>query len=438
MIKISDLITARGVISCENIDPDSAVKGGKIDSRIIEQGDIYFALKGRFSDGSKYIPDCFSKGMAFAVVEKNYVNEGNYPVVYTKNVEKTMGEMSLLWRKLHSAKVVGITGTNGKTTTKEMLACILSQKYKIISTYKNHNNQQGVPLTLFSIKTDTEIAIVEMGTSGPGEIAYLTSLSIPDAGLVTNIGEAHLERLKDKKGVYEEKINLFEFISKTGGQIFVNCEDRYLKKWNRGNITRYGKCSAVDAVYTDPVMDECNNPVFRFMGEKIRLEVFGSLNVKNAAAAAVMAGYFNMTGPEIAAGLKSYIPSDKRYQTVAYKNATVILDCYNSNPSSVTLFLQDLKQETCLILGDMLELGEKSLAAHIEVVRLAQSLKFSTIMLFGDEMKKALSHVKPHNETLQFFETFEELKAIFDKITTGRLTVAVKGSRGMQMERLLQ
>jgi UDP-N-acetylmuramoyl-tripeptide--D-alanyl-D-alanine ligase len=440
MIRLSELLNNGSVTGYKNIDPDAFVAGGKTDSRQITPGDIYFALKGNNSDGHEYVPQSSAKGACASVVDESYDNQSNHPVIFSKDVEKTLGEFARSWRKGHSAKIVGITGTNGKTTTKEILGRLLSVKYKIISTFKNYNNQIGVPLTLLSIKDSTEIAIVEIGTNHFGEIEYLSSLSDPDYGLITNIGEGHLEFLIDKEGVYREKSNLFMSVLKKRGKIFVNKDDDFTKNWKGGDIVTFGSGSENDYHFENLHTGADGYPVFTFKGEVIKMAVPGILNVKNALAAVSIASELGMTPSEIASVLKIYRPTDKRYELISYKNSQILLDCYNANPTSVENFAEDIamyKNDAVLVLGDMLELGADSHKLHIRILDFVSKKNFAQILVTGSEMGRAFS-AGEFSGKVKNYPDFNTLKAEFDKLAEKGAYIAVKGSRGMKLEKLTE
>jgi UDP-N-acetylmuramoyl-tripeptide--D-alanyl-D-alanine ligase len=440
MVKMSELLDAHGIIRYENLDNDRIVTGGRTDSRQILSGDIYFALKGQNSDGHDFIAQAFEKKMSAAVVSADYINNSCFPVIYSKDVEKTLGGIANIWRKMHSAKIIGITGTNGKTTTKEMLAGILSNKFRLISTFKNYNNQIGVPLTLLSIKEDTEVAIVELGTNHFGEIKYLSEISDPDLGIITNIGEGHLEFLRDKSGVFEEKKELFEHINKRGGKIFVNTDDEYLRSWKNGNITTFGFTGTPDIKFENVIINENGFPEFRFKNIPAVMNVPGKLNLKNALAAAALADELGVPPEKITESLRSYKSSDKRYELVRFNNSQILLDCYNANPTSMEYFLNDISamgRDFSVILGDMLELGSTSSGSHNRIADLAESLGFSQVLLYGSEMKSAFIRRK-FKGSVSFYESFDQRKEKFIELTAKGGKIAVKGSRGMKLEKLME
>jgi len=439
MVRLSELIQSCRIGKTMNTDGNVFVTGGNTDSRLIVEGNIYFALKGNNSDGHDFIPQACEKGASVCVADMSYENTGGYPVIYTDNVERTLGELAAQWRKLHNARIIGITGTNGKTTTKEILGRMLSLKYRIISTYKNYNNHIGVPLTLLSIKDDTEYAIVELGTNHFGEIEYLSRMSDPDMGLITNIGEGHLEQFGDRNGVYSEKIKLFELMEKKNGKMFVNMDDDLLKQWNRGNTVSYGLEGTTEYTFTGIGTGDDGCSYFDYRGFKAKMNIPGLLNLRNAVAAAAVAGELGITPDEITSVLSTITLSDKRYETAGYLNSKILLDCYNAHPTSTENFLKDIaviKDYDTVVLGDMLELGATSDQSHTRIVDTAAELGFAEVLLTGSEMKKAFGR-KQYPENVRFYGEFSELKKRFDEIAEEGKSIAVKGSRGMKLEKLL-
>ncbi len=440
MVRLSELLKACGISKTDHTDGSIFVTGGNTDSRLIKEGNIYFALKGNNFDGHDFIPQACSSGSSVCVAADDYINEGNYPIIYTDDVEKILGMLALQWRKLHNAKIIGITGTNGKTTTKEILGKILSVKYNIISTFKNFNNHIGVPLTLLSIKDETEYAIVELGTNHFGEIEYLSKLADPDMGLITNIGEGHLEQFTDKHGVYSEKIKLFRLLENKNAKIFLNKDDELLKSWDSGNVVTYGLENEAKYSFSDIKIGPDGYPSFIFRGAEVKMNIPGSLNLKNAIAAAAVASELGIDPEKIASVLSTVTLSDKRYETVRHKNSKILLDCYNANPSSTENFLDDIASlgiYNIVVLGDMLELGATSDISHDRIVKKAAELNFQEVLLTGDEMKKAFNKFAGKGNITHYGDN-TELKKRFDRIAESGVSIAVKGSRGMELEKLLE
>ena len=291
MIKLSEILELASISKFEFVDLDRMIKGGSIDSREVKEGYLYFSLKGRNSDGHNFIGSSLEKNISAAIVDIGYNNSNNYPVLYSNDVEIAMGEIASLWRSRSKAKVIAITGSNGKTTTKEMLYDILKDRFKTIRTLKNYNNHQGVPLTLLNIQEDTEYAIVEIGANHHGEISYLSKMAAPDMGLITNIGDAHLEFFGSREGVKKAKEELFEYIYENNGIIFVNNDDKYLRSWNKGNVVTYGSTEDSSYSYSEVGIDEYGNGKFSYDNKKVQLSMPGVLNVNNAIAATMKAGH---------------------------------------------------------------------------------------------------------------------------------------------------
>lgn len=418
MIKLSEILELPSISKFEFIDLDRKVTGGAIDSREVKDGYLYFSLKGRNADGHNFIGNALEENISAAIVEVGYDNLSNFPVIYSENVEITMGEIASFWRSRSKAKIIAITGSNGKTTTKEMLYDILKDEFKTIRTLKNYNNHQGVPLTLLNIKEDTEYAIIEMGANHHGEIGYLSKMAAPDMGLITNIGDAHLEFFGSKEGVKKAKEELFEYIHDHNGIVFVNSDDEYLKDWNKGNVVTYGSSD----------------------GQEIKLSLPGVLNVKNAIAAMTIAQYIGIENSVIKEKLKNFKPYDKRYEEINYKNSKVILDCYNANPSSMKGVIRDMAEiddNYIFILGDMFELGESSKEEHRNIGLLFNSIKFRKLLLIGEDMKNCYDAVEDKSK-VRFFNNINELQETFDILTNTEEKIIIKASRGLELERLVE
>ena len=440
MIKLSEILELPSISKFEFIDLDRKVTGGAIDSREVKDGYLYFSLKGRNADGHNFIGNALHENISAAIVEVGYDNTNNFPVIYSEDVEITLGEIASFWRSRSQAKIIAITGSNGKTTTKEMLYEILKDEYKTIRTLKNYNNHQGVPLTLFNIEKDTEYAIIEMGANHHGEIGYLSKIAAPDMGIITNIGDAHLEFFGSKEGVKKAKEELFEYIYDHNGIVFVNNDDEYLRDWDKGNVITYG--STVDSTYnySEVGIDEYGNGKFSYNDQNVKLSLPGVLNVKNAIAATTIAKYIGIEDSVIKEKLQKFKPYDKRYEEVSYGNSKVILDCYNANPSSMKGIIRDMSEiddNYIFILGDMFELGESSIAEHENIGKLFNEINYKKLLLIGTDMKYCYDAVID-KERVKYFENMDELKAEFKLFSEKSEKIIIKASRGLELERLVK
>lgn len=436
MIKIKELQNIEGFISLENIDLEIEVTSFEIDSRKCVASSGYFALKGRNADGHDYISSAISNGCVLAVVDKNYDNKDNFPVLRVTDVELSMGEIAKIWRDNSSAVIVAITGSNGKTTSKNLINSVLSEEKKVIATEKNYNNQQGVPLTIFRIKKDTEVAVVELGTNAPGEIEYLANIVRPDIAVITNIGLSHVEKLIDKEGVYKEKSSLAKVCNDRDGVIIYKKDDEYLKRYENEykNIFSYGIETSADLVATD-IENCCKGVVFNVDSTNYHINLEGKYNVYNALAAICVAKQLNIKSENIFSGLEKYMPENMRGQAVVHKTTKYIIDCYNANPDSMESVINEFSSpDTIFVLGDMLELGDKSIEYHREICQKLMKLKYDRVLLVGDNFMECMS-LDP--ERFYFSTTSEFAKEVLDVFYLENRTVVVKGSRGIGLEKVL-
>ncbi len=462
MLTISELKNIRGIIKLENIIDDSILlTGGFIDSRICTEGSIYFCLKGRFVDGHDYIGNAIDNGSKLVVVDKSYkcLNDDcagmKYPLLYCDDVENCMGQISKLWIAKSEAKIIGITGTNGKTTTKDYLLSILKSKFdNVIATKGNFNNFQGVPLTIFRITKDTDIAIIEMGTNDKGEIKYLSDIVNPDIALITNIGKGHLEKLEDELGVFEEKYSLFKQVinHKASGTIFVNLDDKYLQTIpDRSSclvqVMKFFSLEKHD-FYKESVhfsnIDVTENGYgkFEYNDLTIVLNSFGKLNVKNALAAISIAEFLGVDKVQIKEAIERTIISEKRGEVKKINNSEIILDCYNANPTSMMEVLESfssISEDIFFIIGDMLELGASSSEEHTKIGEFINKneFKFGLIYVFGEEMRVCFEKIKDL-KNVKYFTDFEKMRIEFINEFDNYKKIVFKASRGKELENLIE
>jgi UDP-N-acetylmuramoyl-tripeptide--D-alanyl-D-alanine ligase len=410
------------------------------DSRKIVSGSIFFALKGDKYDGNRYAADALAKGAAVAVVDDLGLKD--MPgVFYVKNVLNTLQSLAKFHRQQSKATFIAITGSNGKTTTKELIASVLSQKYNTNATEGNLNNHIGVPVTLLSVRSDTEFCIVEMGANHSGEISLLCEIADPDYGLITNIGKAHLEGFGSLEGVLSAKSELYDHIRKKQGRIFINEDNPMLMQEGVGieRIT-YGKsancfCSGT-LLSKFPMVSlqvHCRGESFR-----IDTNLVGDYNFENILAAVAAGSYFNVGSSSVASALCSYFPENFRSQWVETEKNILIMDAYNANPTSIQAAVQNFAsgpyKNRMVILGEMLELGTSSSAEHNALVSFVRSKH--------DEIKDAVfigrnfSAVDPKPDLI-FESTDHFLDYLHQNPISGR-TILIKGSRGNQLERIIK
>jgi UDP-N-acetylmuramoyl-tripeptide--D-alanyl-D-alanine ligase len=404
------------------------------DTRKINKNDIFFALKGGNFNGNEYALKAIKKGAAYVIVdEKEFaINER---IILVADVLATLQKLANFHRQYCDAKVISLTGSNGKTTTKELINAVLSKKYKTIATKGNLNNHIGVPLSLLDICSDTEIAIIEMGANHQKEIAFLSSIAAPDFGYITNFGKAHLEGFGGVEGVIKGKSELYDYLTANSKVVFMNADDPIQKEKLDHYIHIYGY-STTDPKFYNITMTAANPFVeINVEGTTIKTQLIGSYNFTNCCAAIIMGTYFNVPLAQIKQGLENYLPDNNRSQVLEKKGYKVILDAYNANPSSMTAALENfanLKANTKLLfLGDMFELGDTAHAEHQAIADLTKQLGFENAYLIGENFFKVQSDYKK-------FHTYD---AVADFLTKNRIptgaTLFIKGSRGMALERIL-
>ncbi|MCF8308479.1 MAG: UDP-N-acetylmuramoyl-tripeptide--D-alanyl-D-alanine ligase [Bacteroidales bacterium] len=413
------------------------------DSRNIPADCLFFALKGERFDGNRFAKPALQKGAAYAIVDDpSVVENGKYILV--DDALEALQQLARHHRERLDIPLIGITGSNGKTTTKELISGVLSQNYNLLATEGNLNNHIGVPLTILQINDEHDIAVVEMGANHPGEIALLSEIARPHYGLITNVGKAHLEGMGDLEGVKKTKKELYDFIKKTNGKILINIEDVDLMLM-ANDIPRltYGHANTNANVRAHQISA---NPYLSIewsaVGYKevfsIETQLLGEYNWTNVMAAIAAGILFGVTPADINIALASYSPSDNRSQYLATDSNEVFLDAYNANPTSMqkalTSFMKLNKTNKCLILGDMKEIGVDAEREHGIIVEMINKFrdKFDTVLLVGEEFSKLAPA-----DTETFLDT-ESLKGYLEKSPLKGKTIMVKGSRSNQLESLTE
>lgn len=425
-------------------------KGVLTDSRSIKGGEMFFALKGERFDGNEYALKALEAGAAYAVV-----NEGaeasslGDKIISVPDTLKTLQELARYHREntfVNGSKliVIGLTGTNGKTTTKELIREVLSVKFRVTATEGNLNNDIGVPLSLLRIDRNTQVAVIEMGANHPEDIAALVSICKPDYGLITNVGKAHLEGFGGFDGVKKAKGRLYDYISAEGKAVFLNSDDPVLcgmASERKGmNTILYGlKYSGIDICDDGSPFLRLSIPSDKGLS-LIETHLVGKYNADNIMAALAVGNEFGISLEEAVRAIEAYVPSNNRSQFLKTKKNSIIIDAYNANPSSMSAALDNFSNISsplkAALLGDMLELGEASVEEHLLILKKAGLSDISKLFLVGNEFRKALELKGVMNKAM-WFETSEELSEYLKKNGLQGYIILVKGSRGTMMEKTL-
>jgi UDP-N-acetylmuramoyl-tripeptide--D-alanyl-D-alanine ligase len=409
-------------------------KGFTTDTRKIENGQLFFCLKGANFNGNKFAADALKKGAQYVVIdEKEYLSDER--MILVDDVLKCMQDLANYHRKKFDIPVLGITGTNGKTTTKELVHAVMSRKYKTHATAGNFNNHIGVPMTLLSMPEDTEFAIIEMGANHLGEIAELCEIAEPNYGLITSIGKAHLEGFGDLQGVINTKNELFQSVIKTEGKLFVNADnDLLMELSSKAKRMTYGQSTAADVSAKLLVKEAFVGA--NWEGVEIVSQLVGSYNFDNMMAAICLGEAFDIPKDEIINALREYTPQNQRSQLMTTAKNKIVVDAYNANPTSMAVALDSFKlaeaDEKLLILGDMLELGKESQIEHMGIVQKLKEMGFKDVILVGPEFV----NVAAGSGFNSFNDNQQALEYLKSNPVKGKL-VLLKGSRGIALEVLL-
>ena len=376
------------------------------DTRKIQPGDIFFALKGDNFNGNSYSALALEKGASYVILDdkKFRINEKTLVV---DDVLETLQKLANYHRNYCNVKVIGLTGSNGKTTTKELINAVLSKKYKTIATKGNLNNHIGVPLTLLSIKEDTEIAIVEMGANHQKEIEFLSKIAEPDFGYITNFGKAHLEGFGGVEGVIKGKSELYDYLIPLEKGIFMNADDTIQQDILSSYIHKYGYSTHDSGYFKITLVDADSFLEIEFDNIEIKTKLIGTYNFPNCCAAILMGKYFNVELENIKSGIEGYEPSNNRSQIIIKNGHKIILDAYNANPTSMKAALESFKnlkeRSKILFLGDMFELGNSASEEHQNIADLTAQLEFSNVTLVGENFYRTKSDFPK-------FRSFDDLK----------------------------
>lgn len=409
--------------------------GVSTDTRKIINGNVFFALKGENFDGNLFAEKAIELGALHAIIDdENYLKPAKN-IILVENVLETLQNLAKFHRTYLNIPIIALTGSNGKTTSKELIHAVLKEKFNAVATQGNLNNHIGVPLTLLSMNKNTEIGIVEMGANHHGEIKALCEIAQPDFGYITNFGKAHLEGFGSLEGVIKAKSELYEHLRKNNKKVYVNSGDPVQIEKTRGiesftfGIKNSGSDVEIDLVEANPFLK------LSFSNTEINSNTIGRYNFSNLAIAIAIGTYFKVTPQEIKNGIESYTPGNNRSQIIKIQSNTIIMDAYNANPTSMRAALENfnLTEAThkVAILGDMFELGDDAKAEHQNIAEFAELLNLDYVILVGKNF------FKTKTKKAKKFESFEDLKAFLEIVHFENFHVLIKGSRGMALERVL-
>ena len=395
---------------------------------------MYFALKGDNFNGNIFAEDAIKKGANFAVTDEIEYQTSD-KIFLVDDVLSTLQELATYHRKKIGIPIIALTGSNGKTTTKELINAVLSEHYKCAATKGNLNNHIGVPLTLLSIKPETEIAVVEMGANHPKEIDTLCKIALPNYGYITNFGKVHLEGFGSFEGVINAKTEMYRHLKDHDQTVFVNTNDPIQVEHSNGikKITFGSRDSdyPITFLQADPYVS------LQFENINIQSHLIGKYNYSNIATALAVGLYFKVPILKIKDAIEKYIPNNNRSQIIQKGSNKIILDAYNANPNSMEVAIENLAQlsddRKVAILGDMFEIGKDSLKEHQNIAKLAQSMGFNETILIGNSFSK----LKINDPLTKQYENLEKFRKDFDIKKIKKSTILIKASRGMALERVV-
>jgi UDP-N-acetylmuramoyl-tripeptide--D-alanyl-D-alanine ligase len=408
-----------------------------IDTRNIKENDIFFAINGPNFNGNKFALEAIKKGCSYVVSDELEVSKLSNKIVYVEDSVKALQELANYHRRTLNAKIIAITGSNGKTTSKEILLNVLKSKYNTIATKGNLNNHLGVPLTLLSMNKDTEIGIIEMGANHLKEIEALCKIAEPDYGYITNFGNAHLQGFKTIEGVIKGKSELYEYLKSNSKLIFYNSQNNtqsnvigeYTNSFSYG-INANDDCQLTKVKSSDNIQVSYKNKI-------ISSKIYGDYNFDNICIAIAIGDFYNIDFEDIKKGVENYLPDNNRSQITTKESNTIILDAYNANPTSMDLAIKSFEKlkhtNKVIIAGDMFELGEESNKYHQQIVNYLESTSNIEIFIVGVNFSKT-----NHSNKIKSLVTTDELITDLMKLKIKNSSILIKGSRGMELEKVIK
>ncbi|MGG6231734.1 UDP-N-acetylmuramoyl-tripeptide--D-alanyl-D-alanine ligase [Tenacibaculum sp. SDUM215027] len=400
------------------------------DTRNIRKNTLFFALKGENFNGNKFAEEAITKGASFAIIDEAEYKTSDR-IILVDDVLGALQELANYHRNQLQVPIIALTGSNGKTTTKELINAVLSTKYKTTATKGNLNNHIGVPLTLLSMNKSTEIGIVEMGANHAKEIEFLSEIANPDYGYITNFGSAHLEGFGSLDGVVKAKSELYDFLKAHNKKVFVNPNDE----------KQVARTNGIETItFEKSIKFTEANPFVRlsYKNTDVLSNLIGAYNFANISAAITIGNYFNVSLEQIKNAIENYVPSNNRSQVINTDTNRVILDAYNANPTSMKAALESFSKlnasHKTIILGDMFELGIYSSKEHQSIVREVEKNDFDVVFLIGENFYNTISRT---NKIIKF-RSFNDLEEYLQNNSITDSTLLVKGSRGMALERVVE
>ncbi|MBL4677168.1 MAG: UDP-N-acetylmuramoyl-tripeptide--D-alanyl-D-alanine ligase [Mucilaginibacter sp.] len=422
------------------------------DTRNIAPGSLFFALKGDKFNANTFAEKAIEAGAAYAVIDNAEYAQGD-KFLLVDDVLTSLQDLARHHRKQLTIPVIGLTGTNGKTTTKELINAVLSQKFNTLATKGNLNNHIGVPLTILTIDSSHEMAVIEMGANHQKEIALLCSIAQPSHGMITNVGKAHLEGFGGVEGVKIGKGELYDFLNEDNSRVaFINNDDSTLQEMQKTrklqNVVYYGKTINNDNLVTGKLLENAPLLSFKWNDKKsssynVKSQLTGSYNLDNILAAVCIGTFFGLDSDEINAGIEGYQPKNNRSQVMQTASNTLICDFYNANPSSMFVAIENMDKvkadRKVLILGDMFEMGPESAVEHTAVIQKALAANVDERIFIGKDFSSQQTEVDSSNLTNStFYLTAEDAITSLKQSPIKNATILIKGSRGMALERLVE